>query len=104
MSPLCSCEVCSHNSQPFANGRVLQFTPTVTQSARQPTRSKTSLLPRDSPLKERCTVVDTVPMATLGLVSGPPRARAEMILLIVGAREKNATCRWPLTVVCWELE
>ena len=49
-------------------------------------------------------MVDTVPMATLGLVSGPLRARAEMILLIVGAREKNATCRWPLTVVCWELE
>ena len=91
------------SAKPFADGRDPGFTPTVTQSARQPTRSKTSLLPRESPLKERCTVVDTVPMATLGLVSGPPRARAEMILLIVGAREKNATCRWPLTVVYWEL-
>ena len=46
------------------------------------------LLLRASPLKKRTTVVDTVSMPTLSPPRNPIRARDEMCLFILGARER----------------
>ena len=52
----------------------------------------TRLLRRASPLKKRATVVDTAPTPTLSPPRSPIRARDEMCLFILGAREGIARC------------
>ena len=52
----------------------------------------TRLLLRASPLKERATVVDAVLTPTLSPPRSPIRARDEMCLFILGARERIASC------------
>eukprot|EP00966_Prymnesium_polylepis_P229045 5300649-Prymnesium_polylepis.1 len=47
---------------------------------------------RASPLKKCATVVDTVPKPTLSPPRSPIRARDEMCLFILGARERIACC------------
>ena len=49
----------------------------------------TSLLSRDSPMKERPTAVDAVPTATPAIIGSPLRAISEMHLLTVGAHGKS---------------
>ena len=61
------------------------------------------LLTRNPPLKTRFTFVDAVLTPTLSTPRDPIRARAEMCLLIVCAREKTAFCRREFTVICLEL-
>jgi hypothetical protein len=58
---------------------------------------------RALPLKERATVVETVPIPTLSPPRSPIRARDEMCLLILGAQNKTVRCTCEPAVACKEL-
>ena len=58
---------------------------------------------RDSPFKERFTVVDAASKPTLKQLGYSMRARAEMCLLLARARRESACDRCALTAFCWEL-
>ena len=65
---------------------------TTREASRWPTGTLTRLLRRASPLKERATLVDTVLTPTLSPPRSPIRARDEMCLFTLGAREGIARC------------
>ena len=58
---------------------------------------------RDSPFKERFTVVDAASKPTLKQLGYSMRARAEMCLLLARARRESACGCCALTALCWEL-
>ena len=66
----------------------------VWRSAGWPPKTLTRHLPRALPLKERFTMVDTVPKATRTPPRVPIRARASecLLLLLSRAHEKTACC------------
>ena len=59
-----------------------------------------SLCLRDSPLKKRFAVVDTASMPTPALLYDAMRARADMWLLLVGARKKTGIMSRASNVMC----
>ena len=61
------------------------------------------LLPRDSPLKRRFTVIDAVLTRALAPLRDAIRARAEMCLLGAHLDEEMACCRRVCTETCMEL-
>ena len=65
---------------------------TIRSRARWPSKALAWLALRATPLKERITVVDTVPKATHTPPRVPIRARASESLLLSCAREKTACC------------
>ena len=64
----------------------------VWRSAGWSLKTLTRLVLRATPLKERITVVDTVPKATRAPPRVPIRARASECLLLLARSEKTASC------------
>ena len=62
--------------------------------------SLASLFLRDSPLKKRFAVVDTASMPTPALLYDAMRARADMWLLLDGARKKTGIMSRASNVMC----
>ena len=62
------------------------------------------ILPRDSPLTMRFSVIDAVPKPTLTPLRDAIRARAEMCLLGAHLDEEMACCRRVCTEDVWSCE